>query len=70
MVCRNRSQARRVHKVITRRDFWHNAAEFFVLRNLRRDFTSQQLRAGVAIATTQNRNRCFVAGSFEREYYF
>ena len=60
-------QARRVHEVIARRNFWNDAAVFFVLRDLRSHFTREQLRAELAAVVAQNGDGRFVAGCFERE---
>ena len=62
-----------MHEMIARRDFRNNAPEFVVRGDLRSDFARQQLRAGMAVragaavAATQDRDCGFVAGSFERE---
>src|SRR2546425_9193544 len=60
----------RVHQMITRSDFGNNAAIFSVFRYLRRDFAGQQLRAGVAVASAQDRDRGFVARSFKSQDCF
>src|SRR5437660_9672792 len=56
-----------MHQVISRRNFWNDAAKFFMLGSLGCDFASEQLRAGVAITAAQNRDCRFVAGGFQRQ---
>src|SRR5213076_2074505 len=60
-------QTRQLREMISRCDFRHDPAEFFVLGNLRRHFAGEQVRTGLAVAAPQNRDCGFVAGCFNRE---
>ena len=60
-------QTRQLREMISRCDFRHDPAEFFVLGNLRRHFAGEQVRTGLAFAATQNRDCSFVAGCFNCE---
>ncbi len=60
-------QTRQLREMISRRDFRHDPAEFFVLGDLRRHFAGEHVRTGLAVAAAQNRDCGFVAGCFNCE---